>query len=1568
MKFFLLFFLVFFLGINAQATDYYVSMYGSDSNNGLSTSTPWKSLNKLNASFPMMNPGDRVLLRRQDIFYGSINVTKSGTYGSPITIGTYGSGAKPVVTGFITVSSWNNLGGNIWESTSAVSSLAYTNMVSVNGENTAMGRWPNSTGPNTGYLTIKSHSGSTSLTTSASFGTDWTGGDVVIRKEKWSIERGKITGQYGSTLNYQDESGKSTKDGYGFFIQNHSKTLDVKGEWYYNPSSKRIRIYSTSTPTDVKVATIQNLVSMNRVSYITFDNIDFEGSNSDAFYCVNYGTNLVIQNCDISYSGGTAVYSVMKNTTVQNNNINNMNYAGVRTLEPNAVIQYNQIKNVNMYEGMENQEASLQWQSSAISTTGENSVIINNKIENCGYSAIKFDGANTKVKNNFINGFCYIKEDGGGIDMSGRQRAIGSVIDGNIILNGVGARFGCLDSTSNDFGGIFIDAYGTGIQILNNTVANCSTIGIKLHGANNIVVRNNTTYNNGGASWSRGGLEFLSVAEYPLRDITVENNIFFAKTQQQVAFFANPPSADTDDIKLFGTSDNNYYAKPIDKSSAILVKRQVYDVSGWKAYSSQDKNSNGAPKSITNLNDLRFEYNASSSPKTIQLDANYIDVRNVSYNGSITLAPYSSAVLMKNGESKSNSAPVANAGSDKTITLPTNSLTLSGSGSDNDGTISSYAWSKLSGPSSTISNSTSSSTQISSLLEGSYEFILKVTDNVGASGYDTVKVVVKAEVAKTEFVTSAGGNQTIILPANTASLNGSSSGGTVSSATWTKISGPSSYSITNPKSVSTTVTDLVEGTYVFELTVSDNSGVKSSSRVQINVQQANGLLPAVNPGNVSNGLNYEYFQASSYSKLPDFSSVSPVKTGTAANFDLSVADREEVYAINFSGYIDVPSDGQYTFYTNSDDGSQLYIDNIMVVNNDGTHALLEKSGTIGLKAGKHTISVGFFQQSIDKQLDVSYAGPGFSKKRIPSSALYSSLLPAVNPLSTVNGIDYKYYEGNSYSLLPNFANLSATKAGTTTNFDLSVANRSEVYAIDYTGYINVPTDGIYTFYTNSDDGSQLYIDNILVVDNDGVHSMIEKSGSIGLKAGKHTISVEFFQASGQKDLAVSYAGPGISKKLIPASALYSSSLLLPAVNPANITNGLNYKYYEANSYTVVPPAFNALNAVKTGTSKNFDVSVANRTTSYSLNFTGYINVPSDGVYTFYSTSDDGSKLYIDNVLVVDNDGLHAAVEKSGTIGLKAGMHALSLGFFQEGGDNILSLKYAGPGISKQVIPETALYKGSVSSLLPALYPLNTVNGLDYKYYEASSYNALPNFNSFTPNRMGATATFDISSASRSSSYSFNFSGYIHVPSDGEYTFYTKSDDGSSLYIDNILVVDNDGLHSALEKSGTIGLKAGKHLISVGYFEENGDNSLTVSYAGPGIEKQEIPASRLYRVSTISFGERLMSNHFDSQNDTLNSRFNQLSNIQKEGLSSETAGISVFPNPFNNLININVNEIIEGDSKLVLMDATGKVLWMKNLTKAPGSYHDVIYTASYARGIYFLNYIKNNKSTVIKLVK
>jgi K+-transporting ATPase c subunit len=188
-----------------------------------------------------------------------------------------------------------------------------------------------------------------------------------------------------------------------------------------------------------------------------------------------------------------------------------------------------------------------------------------------------------------------------------------------------------------------------------------------------------------------------------------------------------------------------------------------------------------------------------------------------------------------------NQPPIAKAGVDQNITLPTNTVTLSGSGSDPDGTISSYQWTKVSGPSQyTIVSPTQAQTTVNNLAQGIYLFELKVTDNAGATGKDTVQVTVNAAPANQPPTANAGADINITLPVNSATLNGSGTDpdGTIASYQWTKVSGPSQYTIVSPTQAQTTVNNLAQGIYLFELKVTDNAGATGKDTVQVTVNAA----------------------------------------------------------------------------------------------------------------------------------------------------------------------------------------------------------------------------------------------------------------------------------------------------------------------------------------------------------------------------------------------------------------------------------------------------------------------------------------------------------------------------------------------------------------------------------------------------------------------------------------------------------------------------------------------------------------------------------------------------------
>ena len=113
--------LILLISLAVQATDYYCSDTGSNTNNGLSELSPF---DYAKAKTILYVAGDRLLLKRGGTYYGDWTITRSGSAGNPITIGAYGTGANPIITGFTTVSAWTNLGSNIWESTNTVSAVS----------------------------------------------------------------------------------------------------------------------------------------------------------------------------------------------------------------------------------------------------------------------------------------------------------------------------------------------------------------------------------------------------------------------------------------------------------------------------------------------------------------------------------------------------------------------------------------------------------------------------------------------------------------------------------------------------------------------------------------------------------------------------------------------------------------------------------------------------------------------------------------------------------------------------------------------------------------------------------------------------------------------------------------------------------------------------------------------------------------------------------------------------------------------------------------------------------------------------------------------------------------------------------------------------------------------------------------------------------------------------------------------------------------------------------------------------------------------------------------------------
>ena len=159
----------------------------------------------------------------------------------------------------------------------------------------------------------------------------------------------------------------------------------------------------------------------------------------------------------------------------------------------------------------------------------------------------------------------------------------------------------------------------------------------------------------------------------------------------------------------------------------------------------------------------------------------------------------------------------------------------------------------------------------------------------------------------------------------------------------------------------------------------------------------------------------------------------------------------------------------------------------------------------------------------------------FRKDHKPSNAS-KVIYNFVDPVK--NGITYYLYRGE-FTNLPDFSKLKPVEKGKVFQFELDKIDVPQNnFAIQYISTLVIEKEGNYEFATASNDGSKLYIDDKLLVDNDGEHGVREMSGSIFLSKGTHSVRVEYFQSGGSKALKVKYSSDDITDQAIPGSVLF----------------------------------------------------------------------------------------------------------------------------------------------------------------------------------------------------------------------------------------------------------------------------------------------------------------------------------------------------------------------------------------------------------------------------------------------
>ncbi len=586
-KFFL--FLILLVGGVQQSiakTYYFSSSVGDDSRSSVEAQnpeTPWKTIDKFNNISRLLLPGDVIRFKCGDVFLGQIRPLRSGIANNPILFDQYGSGDRPVLTSMVELNDFESEGSNIF-STTLPKIEGGLNVLTIDGVIYPMGRFPNANSNNKGYLTIQSFNDKTITSNQLRAPADFTGAEIVIRKNNWIIDRHHIERHSGRNITYET-SGNSNDpmSGYGFFIQNHPATLDQFGEWFFDSEKNKLLLYfDKGYPSKVKVEVATRDVVINipsKVSNITFNNLTIKGSNENLIK-LDHSANIIFDHCDLLFSGNYIFQAVAStNLTIENSKMEDaLNGAIFLQWEDRGlVVRNNTFNRIFSYPGM-GRNGEMQSTGIYMSESSSDGLIECNRFTNLGYTAINFNGNNTVVRNNLIDTYCTVKDDGAAIytytgkantDFSNRHVAY------NIILNGIGAVEGTKPYGPEDFPyveGIYIDDNATGVEVVGNLIANVKGSGIYLHNARNIGVRENHIYNT--------GQSIQLVHDHlgdPIRNIRLNDNYLLNKSEKQQHIKVRSQSNDIDQMGEFG---NNRFVGP--RKDNLTFGAQYIDNQGMK--------------------------------------------------------------------------------------------------------------------------------------------------------------------------------------------------------------------------------------------------------------------------------------------------------------------------------------------------------------------------------------------------------------------------------------------------------------------------------------------------------------------------------------------------------------------------------------------------------------------------------------------------------------------------------------------------------------------------------------------------------------------------------------------------------------------------------------------------------------------------------------------------------------------------------------------------------------------------------------------------------------------------
>jgi hypothetical protein len=592
-RFFTLLILLHFGFGQVLSKNYYLSNEGSDTNDGLFSTTPWKSIDRINLELygtspygpGFVVPGDSIFFRRGDVFEGQINVLAYTN--NDIAFGPYGSGEMPILKGSKEINGWANYSGSVWQANVPQQVL----FLYLNGKLQSLARYPNE-----GYLYTSGTTASSATSVSiGSSGTNFIGSNICMREHSRRV----VSGQSSNSVSF---SAMTASPGIGrnFYFDNKLEFIDLPGEWYYDNGSQTLflQLEDGMAPEELKIEASINEYGFsgnnNRMG-ITIRNIHFKHFGTSAINLPGVSSNTKVVECEFR-NNFQGVLAGGENLVIEDNSFFDTYFNGVVSGGfANGLINRNMFIRTGMEYGLNSPSFTGEFYTHAILLFDviPGGLVSENIIDQTGYNGIKILGNGLKVERNVISNILLNMNDGAAIYTWGTQ-SYDCIIKNNIIRNVVGN----LDGVYNNgviWHGIYLDNFSHNISVLDNTISDIngegnSVSGIIINaGSYSNIIRNNLTYNCG-----------MLFSDYWSQSETIHSN----RVARNVFYELGPAKFPLTNVSSlgrwdFGTLDSNYYYNACSPYVAIqntFANQAYFTLDDWKAANlGMDLNSKASP-------------------------------------------------------------------------------------------------------------------------------------------------------------------------------------------------------------------------------------------------------------------------------------------------------------------------------------------------------------------------------------------------------------------------------------------------------------------------------------------------------------------------------------------------------------------------------------------------------------------------------------------------------------------------------------------------------------------------------------------------------------------------------------------------------------------------------------------------------------------------------------------------------------------------------------------------------------------------------------------------------------